>query len=446
MKLLTNYIIALTNLYGLVSPKKVLEIYNGQNDQQISKEEIENYSHKPPEELVKNHIFVEFGLFAHAAVLASGEPIDEIHESRKSLPYYVPGKNELLNYVDEYYFEKNEYYKQLFNFFTEKIFHGDRGTAEKMSTEVHDHLSMDSSDISGIINRLANLGVSLEDEEKVEELIHLISEYSPNIRSWENNGYSLIEMNELLRQKSGKQKNKESENLSHLEKYIIALTNLYGRVTKEKVAEIYNLQNDDQVTLDEIEKYLENPPEVLAEHLVFVEHADFIWEDLAIFEEEYHKLVKRQKGKPYYIPEQDQLFMYLDHLYVDYPKGFENLVDYLYTNICKNDYDNAYMRAQDILLTLSMGDGLDGAFFEITKHGYTFESQAEINNLADKITQLNNNTRMRENHGLTPNELRKIEKEKRGKIKNIGRNDPCHCGSGKKYKKCCLKKDRLKRK
>ncbi|MFV9616392.1 MAG: SEC-C metal-binding domain-containing protein, partial [Gammaproteobacteria bacterium] len=23
----------------------------------------------------------------------------------------------------------------------------------------------------------------------------------------------------------------------------------------------------------------------------------------------------------------------------------------------------------------------------------------------------------------------------------IGRNDPCHCGSGKKYKKCCLSKE-----
>ena len=22
-----------------------------------------------------------------------------------------------------------------------------------------------------------------------------------------------------------------------------------------------------------------------------------------------------------------------------------------------------------------------------------------------------------------------------------GRNDPCHCGSGNKYKKCCLAKD-----
>ena len=24
---------------------------------------------------------------------------------------------------------------------------------------------------------------------------------------------------------------------------------------------------------------------------------------------------------------------------------------------------------------------------------------------------------------------------------DLGRNDPCHCGSGKKYKRCCLGKD-----
>ena len=27
-------------------------------------------------------------------------------------------------------------------------------------------------------------------------------------------------------------------------------------------------------------------------------------------------------------------------------------------------------------------------------------------------------------------------------MKKIGRNKPCPCGSGKKYKNCCLKKDR----
>jgi hypothetical protein len=25
--------------------------------------------------------------------------------------------------------------------------------------------------------------------------------------------------------------------------------------------------------------------------------------------------------------------------------------------------------------------------------------------------------------------------------RNLGRNDPCHCGSGRKYKQCCLSKD-----
>ena len=28
----------------------------------------------------------------------------------------------------------------------------------------------------------------------------------------------------------------------------------------------------------------------------------------------------------------------------------------------------------------------------------------------------------------------------RNTAKKIGRNDPCHCGSGKKFKKCCNSK------
>jgi hypothetical protein len=36
------------------------------------------------------------------------------------------------------------------------------------------------------------------------------------------------------------------------------------------------------------------------------------------------------------------------------------------------------------------------------------------------------------------------EKQIKEKKKKIGRNDPCPCGSGLKYKKCCLRKDSLK--
>ena len=37
-------------------------------------------------------------------------------------------------------------------------------------------------------------------------------------------------------------------------------------------------------------------------------------------------------------------------------------------------------------------------------------------------------------HGPAPETVRRAQPK-------IGRNDPCHCGSGNKYKKCCLAKD-----
>ena len=39
--------------------------------------------------------------------------------------------------------------------------------------------------------------------------------------------------------------------------------------------------------------------------------------------------------------------------------------------------------------------------------------------------------------GFIPSEDEIKAKEIREQNKNIGRNDPCPCGSGKKYKKCC---------
>lgn len=34
--------------------------------------------------------------------------------------------------------------------------------------------------------------------------------------------------------------------------------------------------------------------------------------------------------------------------------------------------------------------------------------------------------------------IEQIQESKQVNLKKIGRNEPCPCGSGKKYKKCCL--------
>jgi preprotein translocase subunit SecA len=76
-----------------------------------------------------------------------------------------------------------------------------------------------------------------------------------------------------------------------------------------------------------------------------------------------------------------------------------------------------------------------------------------ISEVLQLVINLANNTRIWENNGYTPNEIfEKYEKPNLRplptesfsgvvKSKKIGRNDPCPCGSGKKYKKCCLGKE-----
>ena len=59
------------------------------------------------------------------------------------------------------------------------------------------------------------------------------------------------------------------------------------------------------------------------------------------------------------------------------------------------------------------------------------------------ITNVYNSLPSWENNGWSPQELlermagKKVFYNERGDVMKVGRNDPCPCGSGKKYKKCC---------
>ncbi|MSR90963.1 hypothetical protein FYJ33_05975 [Clostridiaceae bacterium WCA-383-APC-5B] len=89
--------------------------------------------------------------------------------------------------------------------------------------------------------------------------------------------------------------------------------------------------------------------------------------------------------------------------------------------------------------------------------GVIFRSNSDREMFERIVKDVEKNTRMWENKGFTPNELAPEKEEtadntcsnfkfvQRQNVKiqpivkerKIGRNDPCPCGSGKKYKKCC---------
>lgn len=63
-----------------------------------------------------------------------------------------------------------------------------------------------------------------------------------------------------------------------------------------------------------------------------------------------------------------------------------------------------------------------------------------VNEYTKAIMDIANTTRLWENRGFTSKELGELSKPNKVKVlasTKIGRNDPCHCGSGKKFKKCC---------
>ena len=112
MNQLTEYIIALSNLYGMIQKDILVEIYNTQNEEPISLGEVEAYLENPPPELKKGHTYPYKDYFVHETILEFDE-FESMLEKKGEKPFYVPAKKELLRYTDDFYFEKTKQYKVL---------------------------------------------------------------------------------------------------------------------------------------------------------------------------------------------------------------------------------------------------------------------------------------------------------------------------------------------
>ena len=147
-----------------------------------------------------------------------------------------------------------------------------------------------------------------------------------------------------------------------------------------------------------------------------VQYGWIIWEDPKIFlEGEFHAVWVNSEGKytdvtPKVDGEDRILFL---------PDSKKKFTGELIDNIRKPLVDNAYTRTQV---------RVEERKFEIKKKYYDGSIQIKIPKF-----EIDNLERYR-----VETLLSEIKKDKlMGKMK-IGRNQPCPCGSGKKYKKCCI--------
>lgn len=114
-----RYINASIHLYGVITIQKFIEVFNRWNEEKTSINEImmvySRLDDRPAlldfdveNDLIFDEILldVESGYYAYEAV----------YEQQGNLPYYMPEKEEFLNYVDEDYFEKTKEYDSLLDY------------------------------------------------------------------------------------------------------------------------------------------------------------------------------------------------------------------------------------------------------------------------------------------------------------------------------------------
>jgi len=214
---------------------------------------------------------------------------------------------------------------------------------------------------------------------------------------------------------------------------------------------IYNSQNTDHIKISEIDQLLNNPPKDLKQAFIMT-HGEYFVHEVILEFDEFDLLLNKKKDKSHYIPNQNELLKYVDEDYFEKTKAYNKLLNYVKKNFFNGNQEKAEYLLEDIHDTLEADINMQRIFDIFNNQGISFNDMEQANEVIGMIMALANNIRIWENNGHTPHEIyEKFEKpnlkplpDKTSEMKKekVGRNEPCPCGSGKKYKKCCLKKQK----
>ena len=271
----------------------------------------------------------------------------------------------------------------------------------------------------------------------------------------------------------------------------------YGVFDKDVLRKIYNVRKGYHISEEQLEKMCSEFPVDMTEcHME--EGQRFIVAEYLAYDDRYKNLLDIQAGKDFYIPNAQEVLDYARNLYLSQEPAYQNFREFLQHEIGMT-YDEADAEALETWDKIQF----DIDFTEIVQYIIDVYEDLLDGTKIEKIIQLlqevNNNTRMRIHRGHTPNEMmRKGMEEGRfsqrpivvpgstetanllksaseelkemgicvdfdsnaaivpnnssqnnvsgqvaNSFKKIYPNDPCPCGSGKKFKKCCGGHDKL---
>lgn len=233
--------------------------------------------------------------------------------------------------------------------------------------------------------------------------------------------------------------------------YINALQHIYGVFEVDQLIIVWNKYNKDKLDMLEAYKFLNI---VGRRQNYFWWDPPYIVSDYFMHDGEYEEHLGDRSKVEYYIPTKEELNYYLENEFDE-----ENIYYKKIMKLLENSGELNLRAKENISVSIEVACTIDGSLQhivdEMNDEGFIFDSFEEVNEFAQLFMNLNNTTRKWSIKGHKPVELtrksgRTINNNKKDNVipfpqaggvrsKKIGRNQPCPCGSGKKYKFCCGK-------
>ncbi|SEU05217.1 plasmid pRiA4b ORF-3 family protein [Lacrimispora sphenoides] len=232
----------------------------------------------------------------------------------------------------------------------------------------------------------------------------------------------------------------ERERLSKIGDYLCAANSLYAVTPPQVLLETFNKYEDKKLSLED----LLHAYELLQSYRPSVRFIDGNFVDGALAEQNgVEEFKQMQKKVPYYIPTQMEIRFMADNEGFLMTGELGLLSKFLTDEMNVPDERIPYLLRQ-VQAEISMGGQLQEVVDGIEATGIIFESEEHLERFTSIITDVWNHTRMVLNRGHKPYEMvmkgLETASAQRKNPPKIYPNDPCSCGSGKKYKKCCGKR------
>lgn len=229
--------------------------------------------------------------------------------------------------------------------------------------------------------------------------------------------------------------------------YVKACTNLYGVVPMDQVIRIFNQQNPKmyiksgqvfKLTTEKDWKQRMEQSQVKQKERNFFHHR--------VLEANAKSFIEASgAGKDWYVPAREELVNYADDLYIEPTAAYQALYRKLESHFPPLKPVSLQQTLKEVMFVMQVEAATtQAAQTLITMSG--IENEQELNELIGLYSNFANHSRHWVNRGHQPVELMSQENlmplpnvpyEISGDNEKVGRNDPCPCGSGKKYKKCC---------